>query len=127
MKRGRPISSPRIRRFSKGALGALAKTSYSTKTINADRNQKSFKLSFDEFMAKRGGRTIASKGKSLKRSNAALFQRIEARYGVPAGPLIAIWGMETGFGSYMGNQNTLLAVATLRLVTAAAPSTSPLS
>ena len=100
-------------RFSKGALGALAKTSYSTKTINADRNQKSFKLSFDQFMAKRGGRTIASKGKSLKRSNAALFQRIEARYGVPAGPLIAIWGMETGFGSYMGNQNTLSAVATL--------------
>ena len=64
-------------------------------------------------MAKRGGKTIASKGKSLKRSNAALFQRIEQRYGVPAGPLIAIWGMETGFGSYMGNQNTLSAVATL--------------
>jgi membrane-bound lytic murein transglycosylase B len=32
---------------------------------------------------------------------------------VPAGPLIAIWQMETGGGSFMGNQNTLSAVATL--------------
>lgn len=100
-------------RFSKGSLSALAKTSYASKTIAADRNQKSFKLSFEQFMVKRGGKAIASKGKSLKRSNAALFQRLEARYGVPAGPLIAIWGMETGFGSYLGNQNTLSAVATL--------------
>src|SRR5688572_23247504 len=75
------------------ALKALAATRYSTKTISADRNQKSFKLSLSQFMSKRGGKTIASKGKSLKKQNAALFQRIEQRYGVPPGPLIAIWGM----------------------------------
>ena len=95
------------------ALNALAGTRYSTKTIAADRNQKSFKLSLNQFMAKRGGKTIASRGKSLKKQNAALFQSIEQRFGVPAGPLIAIWGMETGFGAFMGNQNTLSAVATL--------------
>jgi lytic murein transglycosylase len=94
-------------------LKALAGTSYATKTINADRNQKSFKLSLDQFMAKRGGRAIASRGKSLKAANAALFSNIEKRYGVPAGPLIAIWGMETGFGASLGNQNTISAVATL--------------
>ncbi|MBE1204366.1 lytic murein transglycosylase [Aminobacter carboxidus] len=95
------------------ALSALAKTTYATKTIYADRNQKSFKLSLDQFMAKRGGKAIASKGKTIKKQNAALFQSIEARYGVPAGPLIAIWGMETGFGGFLGNQHTLSAVATL--------------
>jgi lytic murein transglycosylase len=95
------------------ALSALASTKYSAKTISADRNQKSFKLTLDQFMAKRGGRVIASKGRRLKKQNAALFQRIEQRYGVPAGPLIAIWGMETGFGGFMGNSNTLSAVATL--------------
>ena len=94
-------------------LAALAGTSYSTKTINADRNQKSFKLSFDQFMAKRGGNSIISKGKGIKKANAALFANIEKRYGVPAGPLIAIWGMETGFGGFLGNQNTVSAVATL--------------
>jgi lytic murein transglycosylase len=95
------------------ALKALAGTSYSTKTISADRNQKSFKLTLEQFMAKRGGKAIASKGKSLKKQNAALFQKIEKRYGVPAGPLLAIWGMETGFGGYMGGSNILSAVATL--------------
>ncbi len=94
-------------------LSALAGTNYATKTINADRNQKSFKLSLDAFMKKRGGAAIASRGKAMKNANSALFANLEKRYGVPAGPIIAIWGMETGFGSYMGDQNTLSAVATL--------------
>ena len=32
---------------------------------------------------------------------------------MPPGPLITIWGMETGFGTFMGNQPTVSAVATL--------------
>lgn len=99
--------------LSGAALKAFMSTSYASKTIAADRNQKSFKLSFEQFMQKRGGQAIINKGKGIKKQNAALFASLEKRYGVPAGPLIAIWGMETGFGSYMGNQNTLSAVATL--------------
>jgi lytic murein transglycosylase len=94
-------------------ISALMATSYAQGTINADRGQHSFKLSLDQFMKKRGGATIASRGRSLKQSNAALFASIEKRYGVPAGPLIAIWGMETGFGANTGNQPTISAVATL--------------
>jgi membrane-bound lytic murein transglycosylase B len=94
-------------------LAALAGTNYATATIYADRHQKSFRLSLPAFMAKRGAATIASRGRSLKAANAALFASLEATYGVPAGPLIAIWGMETGFGAIGGNQNTISAVATL--------------
>ncbi len=32
---------------------------------------------------------------------------------MPPGPLIAIWGMESGFGSQRGNQNMLSSIATL--------------
>ena len=95
------------------AIAALMGTTYSVGTIRADRGQKSFKLSLDQFMAKRGGPAIAAQGKGRKSANAALFASLEKRYGVPAGPLIAIWGMETAFGSFMGNQPTLSAVATL--------------
>jgi lytic murein transglycosylase len=95
------------------AISALMTTTYSTGTIRADRGQKSFKLSLDAFMAKRGAAGIIAKGRSLKAANAALFANIEKRYGVPPGPLLAIWGMETGFGSFTGNTNTLSAVATL--------------
>lgn len=97
---------------SKG-LAALASTSYSTGTIRADRNQKSFKLSLPAFMAKRGAAGIVARAKGLKRANAALFASLEARYGVPPGPILAIWGMETGFGAVTGNQPTVSASATL--------------
>jgi membrane-bound lytic murein transglycosylase B len=98
-----------------GAAGisALMGTTYAGATINADRSLHSFKLSLDEFMAKRGAAAIVARGRGMKQKNAALFASIEARYGVPAGPLIAIWGMESGFGSQRGNQNMLSSIATL--------------
>ena len=79
------------------AISALMGTTYSVGTIRADRGQKSFKLSLDQFMAKRGGPAIAAQGRGRKSANAALFASLEKRYGVPAGPLIAIGGMETAF------------------------------
>jgi membrane-bound lytic murein transglycosylase B len=88
-------------------------TNYSTATIAADRGQRSFSLSLNQFLAKRGGSTIVVRGRALKQSHAGLFTSIQQRYGVPPGPLLAIWGMETGFGSSRGNQNVLSAVATL--------------
>ena len=60
-----------------------------------------------------GGAAIVARGRALKQSHAALFASIQQRYGVPPGPLLAIWGLETAFGSQRGNQNTLSAVATL--------------
>ena len=63
--------------------------------------------------SKRGAAAIVARGRSLKQSQAALFTEIQQRYGVPPGPLIAIWGMETGFGSQRGNQNMLSSIATL--------------
>src|SRR5690606_24203680 len=76
------------------ALNALSQTTYARKTIAADRGQKSFKLSLDEFMQRRGSATIVSRGKALKKQHASLLANIERQYGVPAGPLLAIWGME---------------------------------
>ncbi len=100
-------------KVSAAAVAALMGTNYSTATISADRGQKSFHLSLDQFLAKRGGSVIAARGRALKHSDAALFASIQQRYGVPPGPLLAIWGMETGFGSVHGNQNALSAIATL--------------
>ncbi len=95
------------------AISALMQTNYNQATINADRGQKSFRLTLDGFLAKRGGPAIVSRGRVLKQTNAALFNSIQQRYGVPPGPLLAIWGMETGFGAVRGNQNMLSSVATL--------------
>ena len=94
-------------------LSALAGTTYSTGTIFADRHQKSFHLSLSAFMAKRGSAGIVAQARRLKAANAGLFSSLEQRYGVPPGPILAIWGMETGFGAVTGNQPTVSASATL--------------
>jgi membrane-bound lytic murein transglycosylase B len=98
-----------------GAAGvsALMGTNYASATIAADRGQRSFALSLEAFLAKRGASAIVSRGRAMKQSHAAMFSSIQQRYGVPPGPLLAIWGMETGFGSQRGNQNMLSSIATL--------------
>jgi len=103
----------RAKGVSASTIAALMATNYAQATINADRGQRSFSLSLEQFLAKRGGPAIVAKGRSLKQSQGALFASIQQRYGVPPGPLLAIWGMETGFGSQRGNQNMLASIATL--------------
>ena len=103
----------RAKGISAGTIQALMATNYAQATINADRGQRSFSLSLDQFLAKRGAATIVAKGRQLKASQGALFASIRERYGVPPGPLLAIWGMETGFGTQRGNQNMLASIATL--------------
>ncbi len=97
----------------KRGLAALANARYAKKTIAADRNQKSFRYSLKKFMQVRGSSTIVSQGKKKKRADGKFFARMEAKYGVPAGPLLAIHGMETGFGRFTGNQNIVDAAMTL--------------
>ncbi len=94
-------------------LAALMSTSYSKATISADRNQKSFKYSLDKFLNVRGADTIVKQGRSRKAKNAGFYDVIERQYGVPAGVIIAIHGMETGFGGFMGDTNVVSAIATL--------------
>jgi lytic murein transglycosylase len=92
---------------------ALGDAYYAKATIRVDRNQGSMKLSYDDFLKRRGAAAIIQKGRGIKKQNAELFSRIEAKFGVPAGPLIAIWGMETGFGGFQGDQKIFPALATL--------------
>ena len=103
----------RAKGISASGVSALMGTDYASATIAADRGQRSFNLSLDQFLAKRGASSIVARGRGLKQSQAALFASIQQRYGVPPGPLLAIWGMETGFGSVRGNQNMLSSIATL--------------
>jgi len=92
---------------------ALDNITYNTKVTRLDRNQKSYKLSFKQFMKKRSADYIVSKGSKLKAQNISLLKRIQKKYGVPPGILLAIWGMESSFGRYMGKMPAIRSLATL--------------
>jgi membrane-bound lytic murein transglycosylase B len=97
-------------------LDALAKARYSTGTIAADRNQKSFKYSLEKFMQVRGAATIVSQGRKRLARDRAFYDALERIYGVPGGVLIALHGMETGFGGFMGDTPVVSAIVTLRFL-----------
>ena len=80
--------------------------------LRHDRGQKVFRQTFEEFSARMVNPRLA-RANTLLHKHAGLFQRIETQYGVPAEVLVAIWGLETDFGSYNGSFPTIRALATL--------------
>ena len=111
----KPVMADEARAAGVGAAGvaALLATSYSKPTISADRSQKSFKYTLEKFMAVRGAETIVAQGRSRKAKSADFYAVLEAQYGVPAGVILAIHGMETGFGGFMGDTSIVAAISTL--------------
>ncbi|KQT42928.1 lytic transglycosylase [Aureimonas sp. Leaf454] len=104
----------RAQGISQGTIqAALGDVSYDKKVIGLDRNQKSFKLSLDQFMERRAPSSFVKKGKGIIAQNAGMLNAIEKRYGVQKEVLVAIWGMETGFGANSGNMNIFRSLATL--------------
>lgn len=94
-------------------IQALLASSYASRTIGADRNQKSFKYTLAKFMQLRGADTIVAQGRKRLARNPEFYADLQRRYGVPPGILLAIHGMETAFGGFMGDSNVVSAIATL--------------
>jgi lytic murein transglycosylase len=93
---------------------ALAGVTYDRTVVRLDRSQRSFKLSFEEFYARRVGAALIRRGRAQMQRHRATLERIEKRFGVPGPVLIAIWGLETNFGAdTSGRFSILRSVATL--------------
>jgi lytic murein transglycosylase len=101
--------------ISKATLAsALRDVSYDRTVVHYDRNQKSFKLSFEQFYARRVGSSLIRRGQALMRTHKATFDRVEKRFGVPAAVLVAIWGLETNYGAdTSGKFSIIRSLATL--------------
>ncbi|MGA0541020.1 lytic murein transglycosylase [Neotabrizicola sp. VNH66] len=81
--------------------------------VRRDRNQNEFtKTIWDYLDIAVSDERVAMGQKALAR-HAALFDRLEAEYGVEKEVIAAVWGLESGFGTFRGNTDTLSALATL--------------
>src|SRR5215470_10587440 len=62
--------APEARAHGIGAAGisALMETNYNSATIAADRGMKSFRLTLDQFLVKRGGAAIVARGRTMKQT-----------------------------------------------------------
>jgi lytic murein transglycosylase len=92
----------------------LAGVSYDPTVIRLDRSQRSFKLSFEQFYARRVDGALLARGRSLMQTHAATLARMEQRFGVPREIVIAIWGLETNYGrDTSGKYSIIRSLATL--------------
>ena len=96
-------------------LQALANAQYSQSTIAADRNQRGVKYALNDFIRIRLGSldSFATLAQREKGRNAQFYSDLERLYGVPAGILLAIHGMETGFGRNMGTTPVIDSITTV--------------
>lgn len=83
------------------------------KIIGIDRGQRVFSQPFIEFANRMAGAGRAPRSQELIKKHAALFEKIEQQYGVPAPVITAFWGLESGFGADIGKFEVLRSLATL--------------
>ena len=83
------------------------------RVIELDRNQPEFTQTFGDYLGKRVTTFRVMQGRLLLSQYSDLLRKLTDQYGVPGRYLVAFWGLETNFGSYLGNMSTLNSLATL--------------
>jgi lytic murein transglycosylase len=80
-----------------------------------DRRQRgTFRRSFEQYASTRVVPGRISKGRQMLQRHAALLSRIERQFGVPPQVIVAIWGLESDFGTGdMGKLPVVRVVATM--------------
>jgi len=91
---------------------ALGTVTYDPGIIARDHAQGVFRQSFEQFSGRMVPPRLA-RARRLLQQYAAVLGRIEQQYGVPGPVIVAIWGLETDFGSDNGHFPTIRSLATL--------------
>lgn len=92
---------------------AFANVTPDMSVIRADRSQPEFARPVWEYLDGALSALRVRKGQGLLYQYADVLQSIELRYGVDRQALVAVWGMESNFGSFQGDKSVIQSLATL--------------
>lgn len=92
---------------------AFAGYNYMPKIMELTRKQPEFSQTVQQYVDRRVTNAQAAKGKAMRGEWAQTLGGAQQRWGVQPEIVLAIWGMETNFGGFMGGENTIHALATL--------------
>lgn len=104
--------------LSKGYDQTLLDQSFSNVTfhkrvIKADKNQPERIETLDTYLPKRVPKSKIDKARKLYKKHKALLDKVGMKYGVQPRFIVALWGLETNFGSFTGGYNVISAITTL--------------
>mgnify|MGYP003386202408 CR=1 FL=1 len=92
---------------------AMADVIYAPKVVDRDRNQSEFTKTIWDYLETAVSDLRVSNGKAALARQKVALDSIEARYGVPAEIVTAIWGLESAYGTFRGSDPVLNSMASL--------------
>ena len=92
---------------------AFARVQYDADVIRRDRNQSEFTKTIWDYLDSAASDARVNNGKAALRKHGALLDRIEAQYGVDKNVIVAIWGLESAYGTFRGSNPVIGSLATL--------------
>ncbi|OSQ51074.1 lytic murein transglycosylase [Marivita geojedonensis] len=92
---------------------AFANVQYEADVIRRDRNQSEFTKTIWDYLDSAASDTRVNNGKAALRKHGSLLDRIEAQYGVDKDVIVAIWGLESAYGTFRGSNPVIGSLATL--------------
>ncbi|MFN7596140.1 MAG: lytic murein transglycosylase [Cereibacter sp.] len=81
--------------------------------VEKDRNQSEFTKSIWDYLDSAVSDERVANGQAALQDNLALLERIEATYGVDKQVVVAVWGLESAYGTYRGTYPLIGTLATL--------------
>jgi membrane-bound lytic murein transglycosylase B len=92
---------------------AFAGIHVNQRVIELDRKQPEFTLTWAQYRARIVSDARIAKGREIYARDRPLLDQVAAQYGVPAGIIMGIWGLESDYGAATGGFNVIEALATL--------------
>ena len=92
---------------------AFKNVKFLEQVIKYDRKQPEFFEDTVTYVSKRATDSKAKKAEKLLKKNTHLFSEVENKFKVEKEILLALWGIETHFGKYVGKMDIISSLATL--------------
>ena len=92
---------------------AFSKVKYREEVVKKDRNQAEFVEGFGDYLAKRINHRRVTTGKAMLKKHHNLLWSLYKKYDVAPQVLVALWGLETNYGSFTGRHAVIPSLATL--------------
>jgi membrane-bound lytic murein transglycosylase B len=92
---------------------AMRGVGFNPKTVERDRNQNEFTKTIWDYLDTAVSDDRVALGIKALAANLALLDRIEAEYGVDKEIVVAVWGLESAYGTFRGDLPVIGSLATL--------------
>ena len=83
------------------------------RVIELDRRQPEFTMTFDQYISRVVNQKRIDEGREKFAQNRELLNEVGTKFGVQPRFIVALWGIETGFGRYTGGFPVIASLATL--------------